>query len=134
ANAPVYENYTDVCGVKTINPKLIPDAKTIKKISYKDMEIMSNYDAKVLHSSVCKILKNTKIKTIIKNIFNLSGEKTIIDNKNHKNNFICYKKRKNEIEIIIKNNQKTNKKLVTDADFEQKIQEIYQKWSKNEKN
>ncbi|MBR1890708.1 MAG: hypothetical protein IJ817_03390, partial [Clostridia bacterium] len=35
ANAPVYENYTDVCGVKTINPKLIPDAKTIKKISYK---------------------------------------------------------------------------------------------------
>ena len=120
--------------MKTINPKLIPDAKTIKKISYKDMEIMSNYDAKVLHSSVCKILKSTKIKTIIKNIFNLSGEKTIIDNKNHKNNFICYKKRKNEIEIIIKNNQKTNKKLVTDADFEQKIQEIYQKWSKNEKN
>ena len=99
--AKVYENYTDVCGVKEVNPKLFENAKTIKRISYADMETLSSYDCNVLHKSVCEILGGTKIKTKIINLFDIKGEKTEINNCHKKVNFFCFKKNKNKFEILL---------------------------------
>ena len=109
--AKVYENYSDVSGVKEVSPNIINDAKTIKKICYGDMLILSQYGGNVLHKSVSEILKNTKIKTKIINIFKLNDKKTIVCQKCGFAQFIGHKKYNNKIKIIIKTKNKNIKKL-----------------------
>ena len=48
--AEVCEKYTDEIGVFTANPKLVPDAQKINRISYDEMIEMSSLGAKVLQS------------------------------------------------------------------------------------
>lgn len=44
------EIYTDVDGVMTIDPRIYPDAKIIRELTYQEMGEMANEGAKVLHS------------------------------------------------------------------------------------
>ena len=77
-DADVYENYTDVDGLKEADPKVHPNAKTIKRISYQKMKELSLNGANVLHKSVCEILHGSGIFTKIININNINGDKTTI--------------------------------------------------------
>ena len=101
ANFSVYENYTDVDGIKEVNPAFVKQAKTIKNISYNDALIVTSYDANVLHKDVCRILKNTTILTKVKNIFNLKGPYTQIDKNIHRCNFVCTKTTNDKFTILI---------------------------------
>ena len=102
SGANVYENFTDTSGIKSVNPKILPQAKTINKISYTDALVMTNCDANVLHSDVCKILQDTNTKVEIKNIYNLNSKKTIIDKKNHNCQFVCFKQVGDYVQIVAK--------------------------------
>ena len=101
ANFSVYENYTDVDGIKEVNPVYVKQSKTIKNISYNDALIVTSYDANVLHKDVCRILKNTTILTKVKNIFNLKGPYTQIDKNIHRCNFVCTKTTNDKFTILI---------------------------------
>lgn len=56
------EIYSDVAGIYTIDPRLHPDAKKIKYISYDEMLEMASLGAKVLHSRSVEIAKKFGIK------------------------------------------------------------------------
>ena len=90
-NADTYENYTDVCGIKPINPKIIKNSKTIKRLSYEDLNVLTKNDCSALSNEAVKILNKTEIKTLIINTFDLQGDKTVVTNENNMVKFICFK-------------------------------------------
>lgn len=125
-NATIYENWTDVCGIKEINPKIYP-SPTIKKLSYTDLQLMTSLDAKVLHKDVASILNGTKTKTHVGSIFSPTKEKTIISKKHYPNvKFISYKKENENYTIYISNNGKMKiVKNISQIMFEKTIKEYY---------
>ena len=53
--ADVCEIYTDVDGVFTADPRIVPGARRIPRISYEEMLEMAACGAKILHSAVCGV-------------------------------------------------------------------------------
>ncbi len=49
------EIYTDVDGVKTADPKVIPDAPTITRLTYQEIKEMAHLGAKVIHPRAVEI-------------------------------------------------------------------------------
>lgn len=117
AGAAIYENYTDISGVKSANPEIVSCPQTIERIGYGDMGVLSQYGGSVLHKSVCDILEKTNIKTKIINIFNLDDKKTVIDKNNYFVQFIGFKKNNKKFEIIIKTKIKLNNYFKKISDF-----------------
>lgn len=48
-NATLYENWTDVDGIRMTDPRIVPDAEKIDVITYKELREMSYMGASVLH-------------------------------------------------------------------------------------
>jgi aspartate kinase len=48
-NAKICQIYTDVEGVHTADPRLVPEAGKLKKVGYEEMLELASYGAKVLH-------------------------------------------------------------------------------------
>lgn len=55
----VCEIYTDVDGVYTADPRVVPNAHKMTEITYDEMLEMASLGAKVLHSRCVEIAKNT---------------------------------------------------------------------------
>ncbi|MFC1980723.1 aspartate kinase [Chloroflexota bacterium] len=53
--AAVCQIYTDVEGVYTADPRLIPEAQKVKEIGYEEMLELANYGAKVMHSRAVEL-------------------------------------------------------------------------------
>lgn len=70
--------WTDVDGVLTCDPNIIPGALKLKEISFKEMEELSNFGAKVLHKNSVKpaLKKNIPIKIL--NSKNTSSTGTLV--------------------------------------------------------
>ena len=49
ANAEIYENWTDVSGMKMADPRLIDDPRTIATVTYRELRELSYMGATVLH-------------------------------------------------------------------------------------
>jgi len=54
-DCPVVEIYTDVDGVKTADPRLIPDAPTIEELTYGEIIELAHLGAKVVHPRAVEI-------------------------------------------------------------------------------
>lgn len=77
-NADLYENWTDVSGFLVCDPRIVPEAKTIKQITYKELRELSYMGASVLHSeAIFPVMKN-KIPINIKNTFKPEDPGTMI--------------------------------------------------------
>ena len=70
--------YTDVDGMYTANPAIVPLAYPIRNISYEEAMELSHFGAKVLYPPTLQPLVEKSIKIIIKNTFNPDGEGTLI--------------------------------------------------------
>ncbi|GAB4115373.1 MAG: aspartate kinase [Candidatus Caldatribacteriota bacterium] len=75
------EIYTDVDGVYTADPHIVPEARKIHKISYDEMSEMANLGAKVMHYRAIDVARNYQIKVAVKSSF-VEGEGTIIEGVN----------------------------------------------------
>lgn len=75
------EIYTDVGGVYTADPQIVPSACRISTISYDEMAEMANLGAKVMHYRAIDLARNYKVKIIVKSSFT-PGEGTIIEEEN----------------------------------------------------
>ena len=64
--------WTDVDGVMTADPRLVPTARIIPEISYREAIELSFFGAKVLHPKTIQPVMKKKIPVWIKNSFNLS--------------------------------------------------------------
>ncbi|GFN45302.1 bifunctional aspartate kinase/homoserine dehydrogenase I [Candidatus Regiella insecticola] len=83
------EIWTDVDGVYTCDPQVVPDAKLLKSLSYQEAMELSYFGAKVLHPSTISPISQFKIPCLIKNTSNPQAPGTLIsDKKNDDDNYL----------------------------------------------
>jgi aspartate kinase len=70
--------WSDVPGIMTCDPRVIPDAKIVNEMTYEEALELSFYGAKILHSKTVEplVLKNIPLRVL--NTFDLSCEGTLI--------------------------------------------------------
>jgi len=67
--ADICEIYTDVEGVFTADPRIVPQARKLKKISYDEMLELASLGTKVLHLRAVEIAKKFKVPLHIRSSF-----------------------------------------------------------------
>jgi aspartate kinase len=75
--AEVIEIYTDVDGVKTADPRLVPHARTLTVTTYDEIAQMAHYGAKVVHPRAVEIAMQHRVPLRIKSTFE-DGPGTLI--------------------------------------------------------
>lgn len=77
-DADVYENWTDVNGFLTADPRIVDDPDLISYLSYKELRELSYMGAEVLHPESIFPVRSAGIPINIKNTFNPENEGTMI--------------------------------------------------------
>jgi aspartokinase/homoserine dehydrogenase 1 len=72
--------YTDVDGILTADPKIVPTAKTIDKLSFAEVRELSYFGAKVMHSKSLIPAMEKNIPVRVMNTFNPDTPGTLITN------------------------------------------------------
>jgi aspartate kinase len=65
--AAVCENYTDVDGIYTADPRIVPTARKLPSISYDEMLELSSLGASVLHNRAVEFAKKYKVPIHVRN-------------------------------------------------------------------
>lgn len=68
-NAAVYENWTDVCGVRRADPRVVPDAPRIERMHYDELRALAEAGAQVIHESALDPVQRAGIPMHIRNTF-----------------------------------------------------------------
>ncbi|ABP66605.1 aspartate kinase [Caldicellulosiruptor saccharolyticus DSM 8903] len=71
------EIYTDVDGVYTADPRIVPNASKLKEISYDEMLELATLGAKVLHNRSVELAKKYNIPIVVRSSFN-DNEGTVV--------------------------------------------------------
>lgn len=66
-NADLYENWTDVSGFLTADPRIVDNPKSISRITYAELRELSYMGASVLHEEAIFPVKDAGIPLVIKN-------------------------------------------------------------------
>jgi len=77
--ARILEIWTDVPGMMTSNPKVVPTARTISNISYKAAQELSHFGAKVIYPPTIQPVVAEGIPIYIKNTFDPAAHGTLIE-------------------------------------------------------
>lgn len=77
-HAGVYENWTDVDGFMTCDPRIVENAKIIDMLTYRELRELSYMGANVLHPESIFPVRKSDIPIRIKNTFNPAAEGTQI--------------------------------------------------------
>ncbi|WP_087022112.1 bifunctional aspartate kinase/homoserine dehydrogenase I [Thaumasiovibrio subtropicus] len=72
------EIWTDVDGVYSCDPRVVPDARLLKSLSYQEAMELSYFGASVLHPKTIAPIAQFHIPCLIKNSFNPQGAGTLI--------------------------------------------------------
>lgn len=70
--------WSDVDGVMTADPRIVPDARTLSSISYAEVAELSFFGAKVLHPSTIQPMSSMNIPVRVKNSFHPDHPGTLI--------------------------------------------------------
>jgi aspartate kinase len=76
--ATVCDIFTDVSGVYTADPNLVPTAHLLKEISYEEMLEMARVGAQVLHPRAVELARKHKLPLRVRNTFDPEHEGTIL--------------------------------------------------------
>lgn len=77
-NADLYENWTDVSGFLTADPRIVTNPRTIKRITFDEMQELSYMGASVLHEEAIFPVRESNIPIAILNTNDPSAPGTII--------------------------------------------------------
>ncbi len=72
-DAEMVEIYTDVDGVMTVDPRIIPEAKILRELTYQEICEMANHGAKVVHPRAVAIARDKKVPVKVKSTFSEDG-------------------------------------------------------------
>lgn len=78
-NAASLEIWTDVSGMMTADPRWVPNAKPIERISYQEAMELSHFGAKVVYPPTIQPVRQKNIPTWVKNTFAPNDAGTVID-------------------------------------------------------
>ncbi|MEI6947071.1 bifunctional aspartate kinase/homoserine dehydrogenase I [Paraflavisolibacter sp. H34] len=84
-NASAVEIWTDVSGMMTADPRLVPNAKPIASISYQEAMELSHFGAKVVYPPTIQPLLNKGIPVWVKNTFAPEDAGTVIQSESGAN-------------------------------------------------
>ena len=84
-DAALVEIWTDVSGMMTADPRLVPNAKVIQHISYQEAMELSHFGAKVIYPPTIQPVMNKNIPVWIKNTFAPNDYGTLIESRAVKN-------------------------------------------------
>lgn len=92
-SAKELEIWTDVTGILTADPRIIPEARIVENISYREAEELAYFGAKVLHPKTIKPVVADKIPVRVLNTFDFEKKGTLIsaDSKNGIKSISCKK-------------------------------------------
>lgn len=76
--ADLYENWTDVSGFLVCDPRIVPEAKVIEQLTYKELRELSYMGASVLHAEAIFPVMKGRIPINIKNTFKPEDKGTMI--------------------------------------------------------
>jgi aspartate kinase len=76
--ASICDIFTDVYGVYTADPNLIPTARLLKEISYEEMLEMARVGAQVLHPRAVELARKHRLPVRVRNTFDPQHEGTIL--------------------------------------------------------
>ncbi len=79
AQARILEIWTDVCGMMTADPRVVPQAHPIRNISYKEALELSHFGAKVVYPPTIQPVVKQGIPIYVKNTFEPSDPGTLIE-------------------------------------------------------
>ncbi|MDR2292646.1 MAG: bifunctional aspartate kinase/homoserine dehydrogenase I [Prevotellaceae bacterium] len=79
SSARVLEIWTDVTGMMTADPRVVPEAITIDNISYKEALELSHFGAKVVYPPTIQPVVSKGIPIYVKNTFEPEAEGTLIE-------------------------------------------------------
>lgn len=77
-NADICDIYTDVSGVYTTDPNLVPTARLMSEISYEEMLEMARVGARVLHPRAVELARKHRIPLRVRNTFDPEHPGTIL--------------------------------------------------------
>ena len=81
ANAALYENWTDVPGLMTADPGIVPGARLIPQISYRQMRRLARAGAQVLHPECLDPVASAGIPTRLRSTLRPECFGTLIDDR-----------------------------------------------------
>lgn len=79
AEARALEIWTDVCGMMTADPRIVPNAQPIRNISYKEALELSHFGAKVVYPPTIQPVVKQGIPIYVKNTFQPEDTGTLIE-------------------------------------------------------
>lgn len=79
-SASVLEIWTDVSGIMTADPRWVPNAKPINRISYQEAMELSHFGAKIIYPPTIQPVMKMNIPVWVKNTFSATDEGTLIEN------------------------------------------------------
>lgn len=85
--ANVCEIYTDVEGVYTTDPRLVPEARKIPRISYDDLLELASLGAGVMHSRSIEFAKKYRVPVLVRPAYS-DGEGTLISPEGNDENVV----------------------------------------------
>jgi len=77
-HASLYENWTDVDGIRFTDPRRVPDARFVEEITYAELRELGNGGSEVLHRASVLPVKKSSIPINLRNTFNPSHPGTMI--------------------------------------------------------
>lgn len=107
----VVEIYTDVDGIMTADPKLVPNAKIMNTVLYSDVYQMAKYGAKVIHPKAVQVAMRSKLQLLIKNT--MSNSPGTLITSYHKSKSKLYSN-KHKIATSITNRNKSFVTIISD--------------------
>ena len=102
--ADLCEIYTDVDGVYTTDPNIVPEARKLQKISYEEMLELASLGAKVLQSRSVEFAMKYNVPVVVRSSFNNnSGTLVVEEDKDMENvvvSGIAYDKNQAKITVV----------------------------------
>ena len=103
-DADLCEIYTDVDGVYTTDPNIVPEARKLEKISYEEMLELASLGAKVLQTRSVEFAKKYKVPVVVRSSFNDNPGTLVVEEDKDMENVvvsgIAYDKNQTKITVV----------------------------------
>jgi aspartate kinase len=103
-NADLCEIYTDVDGVYTTDPNIVPEARKLEKISYEEMLELASLGAKVLQTRSVEFAMKYRVPVVVRSSFNDNPGTLVVEEDTEMENVmvsgIAYDKNQAKITVV----------------------------------